>query len=313
MSLLSCATRSLASTSRLPCASASVRALSCARPALAASTSGRPKREATAYGIPSGVPRAQWPLEQDTDTTAHPLWAFFHDRDSLEVPDKRKDNSGARLPLSSTSYFVHRDYESAGPWPGPRADILGHSALQDGAGPRSSCGARASMSCTSCGTFSFASATCSSPSEKRPVASASTCAASPARETSCDSCVAPLPIGVPLPRSDHTVRASTRYKSRWRGRSRSCPSDGTRRSRRPRSCELGARTRRRTGWPTRGRSLRASWDCDEQQLGLFGVAHVCCSASWCWQRWCACVRSLLVAARAHAPTSSRGYESKHRL
>lgn len=58
------------------------------------STAGRAKRTPTAYGIPSSVPRADWPQKAETDTTGHPLWRFFHNGESLEQPDKRTDSSG---------------------------------------------------------------------------------------------------------------------------------------------------------------------------------------------------------------------------
>ncbi|KAL8290491.1 hypothetical protein RQP46_002749 [Phenoliferia psychrophenolica] len=101
---LSTATRALASTSRLPFSSSAScraaapasasRAFSSAQRTLAASTSGRPKREETPYGIPSSIPKADWPVQQETDTTGHPLWSFFHGQESLEAPDKRIDNTG---------------------------------------------------------------------------------------------------------------------------------------------------------------------------------------------------------------------------
>ncbi|GAA5863560.1 hypothetical protein JCM3774_006526 [Rhodotorula dairenensis] len=63
----------------------------------ARSTAYRPKRVATYYGQhthahPQPDPALR-PLRDQTDTSAHPLWRFFHDQQSLEVPDKRKDNS----------------------------------------------------------------------------------------------------------------------------------------------------------------------------------------------------------------------------
>ncbi|GAA5901840.1 hypothetical protein JCM6882_008686 [Rhodosporidiobolus microsporus] len=55
----------------------------------------RPKRDQTTYGVGRAgrVPRRQWPKQADTNTDSHPLWRFFHDQQSLEVPDKRLDNS----------------------------------------------------------------------------------------------------------------------------------------------------------------------------------------------------------------------------
>lgn len=93
--------RCLASTSRLP---ATTRALSTSCSFLAKSTAFQPKRDPTTYGLPSEadvVPRKQWPLKADTDTSSHPLWRFFHEKESLEVPDKRKDNTGESLALGS--------------------------------------------------------------------------------------------------------------------------------------------------------------------------------------------------------------------
>ncbi|GAA6050836.1 hypothetical protein JCM3770_005730 [Rhodotorula araucariae] len=63
-------------------------------PASAArSTAHRPKRDPTTYGLPARIPRKDWPKQAETDTTAHPLWRFFHDQQPLEVPDKRTDYS----------------------------------------------------------------------------------------------------------------------------------------------------------------------------------------------------------------------------
>lgn len=61
--------------------------------------SGNPKRDPTLYGIPSGVPKADWPKRAETDTKGHPLWQFFHAGESLEVPDRTKDNSGESSPF----------------------------------------------------------------------------------------------------------------------------------------------------------------------------------------------------------------------
>lgn len=88
-----------------------VRSLATSTRSSAASTSNKPKRDETTYGLPPSIPRADWPLEKDTDTRAHPLWRFFHDKESLEVPDKRKDNS-------STLFFRFRCCRSLWPrWP----------------------------------------------------------------------------------------------------------------------------------------------------------------------------------------------------
>ncbi|ORY68039.1 mitochondrial 39-S ribosomal protein L47 (MRP-L47)-domain-containing protein [Leucosporidium creatinivorum] len=84
----------LASTSRLPAIQRSL-STSCTSSARAQPRSGLPKRDATLYGLPSdAVPRSQWPNKEQTDTTGHPLWRFFHGQESLEVPDKRKDETG---------------------------------------------------------------------------------------------------------------------------------------------------------------------------------------------------------------------------
>lgn len=89
-------TRSLASTSRQ---TPLRRLLSSSASPLAASTAHLPKRDPTTYGLPRDQPeKKDWPLEKDVDTSKHPLWRFFHNRESLEVPDKRLDNSGAFPP-----------------------------------------------------------------------------------------------------------------------------------------------------------------------------------------------------------------------
>ncbi|GAA6008263.1 hypothetical protein JCM10207_000058 [Rhodosporidiobolus poonsookiae] len=66
-------------------------------PSLAAapgrSAAYRPKRDPTPYGLAPRLPRAQWPKKEETDTKDHPLWRFFHGEQSLEVPDKRTDNT----------------------------------------------------------------------------------------------------------------------------------------------------------------------------------------------------------------------------
>lgn len=90
--------------SRAPCCR---RAFSIGTPAvLARSTAYRPKRDATYYGQhvdahPQPDP-AQRPRRGETDTSNHPLWRFFHDQQSLEVPDKRKDNSSQSTAIRAT-------------------------------------------------------------------------------------------------------------------------------------------------------------------------------------------------------------------
>ncbi|BGO95612.1 hypothetical protein NBRC10512_006780 [Rhodotorula toruloides] len=60
--------------------------------------SGKPKRDVTLYGRSeihrAPLSRDQWPKREETDTSNHPLWRFFHDQVALEVPDKAKDMSG---------------------------------------------------------------------------------------------------------------------------------------------------------------------------------------------------------------------------
>ncbi|SCZ90629.1 BZ3500_MvSof-1268-A1-R1_Chr1-3g02111 [Microbotryum saponariae] len=82
---------------------------SCSRPSprFASSTAGRPKRDETTYGIPpdSSKPgQGVRPIRSETDTSAHPLWHFFHDKQSLIAPDKRKDNTSR----SWTSFELRR-------------------------------------------------------------------------------------------------------------------------------------------------------------------------------------------------------------
>ncbi|GAA5993252.1 hypothetical protein JCM10908_004533 [Rhodotorula pacifica] len=88
--------RSLSLTSS-PSSSSSSRSFSSTPLPLARSTAYRPKRIPTYYGQHTSVhpqPDAHArPTRETTDTSAHPLWRFFHEQQSLEVPDKRKDNS----------------------------------------------------------------------------------------------------------------------------------------------------------------------------------------------------------------------------
>lgn len=83
-------TRSSVSSSSRPFSSAS-------SPLLARSTAYRPKRTPTFYGQHATAhpqqPGQAAPKRDETDTTGHPLWRFFHEQQPLEVPDKRKDNS----------------------------------------------------------------------------------------------------------------------------------------------------------------------------------------------------------------------------
>lgn len=58
---------------------------------------GNPKREPTLYGIP----RTEIPAPQKPENTQdlpeyhnHPLWAFFHDRKSIELADPNRDYAG---------------------------------------------------------------------------------------------------------------------------------------------------------------------------------------------------------------------------
>lgn len=97
--------RSTSAFASAPGSSCPTRSFSTSLSPAARSTAYRPKRVATYYGQhthahPQPDP-AQRPLRDHTDTSAHPLWRFFHDQQSLEVPDKRKDNSSAfHLPRS---------------------------------------------------------------------------------------------------------------------------------------------------------------------------------------------------------------------
>ncbi|TNY19036.1 mitochondrial 39-S ribosomal protein L47 (MRP-L47)-domain-containing protein [Rhodotorula diobovata] len=75
-----------------PLASSS-RLFSSSPPSPARSTANRPKRDPTTYGLPLKVPRKDWPTQDSTDTSHHPLWRFFHDQQPLEAPDKRVDYS----------------------------------------------------------------------------------------------------------------------------------------------------------------------------------------------------------------------------
>ncbi|BGP27645.1 54S ribosomal protein L4 [Rhodotorula toruloides] len=87
---------------RLPPSSPSPRLLHTTAPTHARAkpraASGKPKRDETLYGKSEihrpALPREQWPKREETDTSNHPLWRFFHDQVALEVPDKAKDMSG---------------------------------------------------------------------------------------------------------------------------------------------------------------------------------------------------------------------------
>lgn len=59
--------------------------------------SGRPKRDETTYGIPRYTEALPTRPENVSDMPAyeqHPLWAFFHDRQSIELPDPVNDRAG---------------------------------------------------------------------------------------------------------------------------------------------------------------------------------------------------------------------------
>ncbi|GAA5962726.1 hypothetical protein JCM21900_001179 [Sporobolomyces salmonicolor] len=94
--LLSTLSHAIPSTSSFSLAapSSSVLRLFSSSPSRSAvSTANRPKRDATAYGLPRRMNRKDWPKKDETNTDAHPLWRFFHNKESLEVPDKRNDYS----------------------------------------------------------------------------------------------------------------------------------------------------------------------------------------------------------------------------
>lgn len=96
--LLSTLSHAIPSTSSFSLAtpSSSVLRLFSSSPSRSAvSTANRPKRDATAYGLPRRMNRKDWPKKDETNTDAHPLWRFFHNKESLEVPDKRNDYSSA--------------------------------------------------------------------------------------------------------------------------------------------------------------------------------------------------------------------------
>lgn len=61
--------------------------------------SGNPKRDPTTYGIPrtangAGVPVRPQEVDELPAYANHPLWSFFHDRQSVEVGDLSKDFAG---------------------------------------------------------------------------------------------------------------------------------------------------------------------------------------------------------------------------
>ncbi|GAA5833076.1 hypothetical protein JCM3766R1_001382 [Sporobolomyces carnicolor] len=95
-----------ASTSNLASGSIpAIRSFSSSGATRAESTAFRPKRDETKYGVTgTRIPRGQWPKESETNTDSHPLWKFFHNKESLEVPDKRKDYSSR----SWTSFELRR-------------------------------------------------------------------------------------------------------------------------------------------------------------------------------------------------------------
>lgn len=77
------------------------RSFATCNPLLAASTAHLPKRDSTLYGAHQPIPRSKWPIKSQTDTSAHPLWKFFHQQQSLQVPDKRQDNTSPSLALAA--------------------------------------------------------------------------------------------------------------------------------------------------------------------------------------------------------------------
>ncbi|GAA5901560.1 mitochondrial 54S ribosomal protein uL29m MRPL4 [Sporobolomyces salmoneus] len=71
----------------------------------AQSTAFRPKRDETKYGVTgTRIPRSQWPKQSETNTDGHPLWKFFHNKESLEEPNRQKDYSSR----SWTSFELRR-------------------------------------------------------------------------------------------------------------------------------------------------------------------------------------------------------------
>ncbi|GJN94353.1 hypothetical protein Rhopal_007427-T1 [Rhodotorula paludigena] len=88
-----CTPRAPAPLASLAAAPSPLRLFSSSSASPARSTAHRPKRDPTTYGLPPRIPRKHWPKQGETDTSAHPLWRFFHDQQSLEVPDKRHDYS----------------------------------------------------------------------------------------------------------------------------------------------------------------------------------------------------------------------------
>lgn len=55
----------------------------------------RPKRDPTIYGIPESKPipdRAE--MEATEENKSHPLWKFFHDQNSINIPHLGKDEAG---------------------------------------------------------------------------------------------------------------------------------------------------------------------------------------------------------------------------
>ncbi|GAA5865501.1 hypothetical protein JCM1840_001419 [Sporobolomyces johnsonii] len=93
LSTLSHAVPSTSASSLAAPSSSLLRLFSSAPSRSAASTANRPKRDATTYGLPPRMNRKDWPKKDETNTDAHPLWRFFHNKESLEVPDKRNDYS----------------------------------------------------------------------------------------------------------------------------------------------------------------------------------------------------------------------------
>ena len=69
-----------------------------------------PKRDPTVYGIPRHLPAVPPTKEEaELDYVDHPLWAFFHNKEAINRPDRSRDNASESLVLLfAEGFFLNR-------------------------------------------------------------------------------------------------------------------------------------------------------------------------------------------------------------
>lgn len=255
-----------------PLASSS-RLFSSSPPSPARSTANRPKRDPTTYGLPLKVPRKDWPTQDSTDTSHHPLWRFFHDQQPLEAPDKRVDYSSAfpsPVPLGIDPLTARAPPPRPGrPWTAPELRALPFDQLHAlwyvllrERNVLLTQREEARRVRVDLGGFSAV------PDKLRMVR-----LSSPLLSRDLPRFAAPAPQ---LTEVSRPARAQHSARRAWPASSRSSRSGGTRRSRRPRSSARGATQRVPSGSSRASRATR------------------CGEFVWAWRVqqgprcWCAC-------------------------